>query len=417
MRPRTLILLLVILPLLTWGAVKGFIWYSLDATFKNVQTRVSHLADISYRDLRTTVLGPIGYTSVTIRPKGYDDVIKVGSILVHWNEPKEIIPILESFFKKSLPLQLRASANLVSFSLDSDLGDALTRTADWEWESPIRLPRSIWGCGNGPLRVVDYRALEFEHINLNARLNYSLSPATDTLKFFLRLRSSGMTSVSIEGSIPTNGKGMPPLRSIFRAGVKLADLSYTVEDESYNQKKTAYCSNTKGESPTEFIEGQIARIGAELEQSNLYPSTELSDAYRDHLTNAARITVNLTPFEPFGLDELSRMRPDTFVDLLGVSVQAGDTPISELFVARKGVAEEEDEEPKQKAETFNPTPFAELGSHLNRLARVTTSDGKTHYAYIENASADRLILTRHLVGGSATFELESSEITEVAVLY
>jgi len=420
MKARTLILLIVILPLLVWGAVKGFIWYSLDASFKNIQARVSHLADLSYRDVRTPVMGPIGYTSVTIRPKGYKDVIKVGSILVHWKEPKEIIPILEAFFNKALPPRLEITANNVSFSLDSDLGDVLLQPARWDWESPLTFPPSVWGCGNGTFQAADYRALEYGHLSINARLEYSLSPGTNALKFFLRLRNPGMTSFLFEGSIPLKSKQMPTVQQLSSPGLKLADLSYTVQDESYNEKKIAYCAKKNGVSATEFVDGQISRISADLEQINLYPSTELSNAYRSHLAEGTRVTVNLTPFEPAGINELAQIAPGNLVDWLGISVVANDVPISELFVDRKDLVEEEEEdeeESQQTEEAFNPTPFAELSEHLNRLARVTTGDGKVHYAYIESTAPEKLTLTRHLVGGSATFELEFSEIVEVAVLY
>ena len=88
MRLRNIIILLLILPVLVWGGVKAFLWYSIDATFKQAQDQLSNRADISYREVRTSVLGPIGLTGITIRPKGSDDVIKVGALLATWNEPK-----------------------------------------------------------------------------------------------------------------------------------------------------------------------------------------------------------------------------------------------------------------------------------------------------------------------------------------
>lgn len=418
MRIRNLIVLLVVLPLLAWGAVKGFIWYSLDAVFKQTQARVSHLADISYRDVRTTVLGPIGFSGVTIRPKGYEDVIKIGSILAHWKEPKEVIPILEAFFHKSLPQHLDLSANQIALSLDSDLGDALLEPDAWEWQSPLSLPASIWGCGSSRFQAADYRVLKYHHLSLNARLEYSLAPATNTLDFYLRVRNADMMSVSLEGSIPTQGKNMPRLQAILRPGLKLANLAYTHEDDSYNEKKVAYCAKKSGESPADFVESQIARISADLEHSNLYPSTELSEAYRSFLTGGTRVTVNLDPFEPAGLVELAGIEPQNLEDWLGLSVLADNKQLDELFLERKVLMEEEEEEiVRQKEETFNPTPLAELGDHLNRLARIRTNDGKTHYAYIETTAPEMLVLTQHLVGGSATFELAYRDIVEVAVLY
>ncbi len=419
MRLRNVIILLLILPLLVWGGVKAFLWYSIDATFKQAQARLSDQADISYQDVRTSVMGPIGLTGITIRPKGSDDVIKVGSLLATWNEPKGIVPILEAFYKKSLPKELNLSANQIVLSLDSDLGDMITQPATWDWQPPISLPTSIWGCGNGAFQSADYNAMGYQRLELNARLEHSISAATGTLDFFLRVRNPDMMTVSLEGSIPAKQNAIPSLQQILSPELKLSSLSYSVDDESFIKKKISYCSQKSGESPSEFINSQIRRIATDLKRSNLYPSDELSKAYRNHLTNATRIAVNLDPLEPAGTAELAQLESANFVDWLGVNVLVADDALSELFVEREVATEEEKEEESEKPreETFNPTPITELGTHLSRLARVKTNDGKTHYAYIENAGPEMLILTQHLVGGSATFELEYSEIIEIAVLY
>lgn len=419
MRLRNIIILLLILPVLVWGGVKAFLWYSIDATFKQAQDQLSNRADISYREVRTSVLGPIGLTGITIRPKGSDDVIKVGALLATWNEPKGIVPILEAFYKKSLPKELKLSANQIVLSLDSDLGDMITQPAKWDWQPPINLPASIWGCGNGGFQPADYNAMGYQRLELNARLEHSISAATGSLDFFLRVRNPDMMTVSLEGSIPVQKNTIPSLQQILSPEFKLASLSYTVDDESYIKKKVSYCSQKSGQSPGEFVNSQIRRIAADLERFSLYPSDELSEAYRNHLTNATRISVNLDPLEPAGRAELAQLEAGNFVDWLGVNVLVGDNALSELFVERQVATEEEKEEEsdKPKEETFNPTPITELGTHLSRLARVKTNDGKTHYAYIEKAGPEMLILTQHLVGGSATFELEYSEIMEIAVLY
>ena len=92
-----------------------------------------------------------------------------------------------------------------------------------------------------------------------------------------------------------------------------------MDDESYNGKTISYCSKKLGQSTSAFVGGYIAGIAAELGASNLVPSEELTNAYRDHVTKAARITVHFNPFEPFGIDTLSGMEPENLVDYLGVS--------------------------------------------------------------------------------------------------
>jgi len=418
MKKRNLILLLVILPLLLYGGLKGFLWYSIDSTIKSTKALLFPTADVSYKEIRTSVLGPVGVTGLTIKPHGFDDIIKVGSVLARWDKPREILPILEAFYKNTLPVNLNLSIDQIVLSLDGDIAARLGRQELWEAKIPIRMPPSLWGCGTGKFETADLKAMGYNRLNLSVRLEYMRSPVTNTVSFFARARSPDIMVLSAEGSTPS-GKSFLSLSTLISSGLEWSSFSFSLDDESYNEKKISYCSGKNGQSPEEFVDDYVKRIAADLEQSNLTPSAELTAAYRSYLTKPARITVNLDPFEPAGMEIFSELGRDNFAQWLGLEVLADEKPVLELLASSRidAVEAEKLEAEKQKEEQFNPTPVAELRNHLNQFVRIKTQDGKTLYAFIESAGSANLLLTQHLVGGSASFTLDYSDIVEVAVLY
>jgi hypothetical protein len=417
MKWRNLILLLVIVPVLLYGGLKGFLWYSIDAMIKQAKIRVAPSADITYREIRTSVLGPIGVTGITIRPHDINDVIKVGSILVQWNEPREILPILEALFYKKLPDNLHLSIERILLSLDGEIMAGLGQQ-QWDSNLPFHVPASIWGCGTGKFQAEDLLAMDYQRLRFDARMEYRYFPVTNVLSFFARIRSPDIMTLSFEGEVPS-GKSHLSLNSIFSSIPKMSNFSFALEDESYNAKKISYCSKKNNQSGDDFLDDHVQRIVADLQQSKLNPSAELTNAYRDFLSKPARISVNFDPYEPAGIEKFSELNRDNFAEWLGIEVLADQQPVGELLAPLQSEQDEtgELEQTAQKEEQFNPTPVAELRDFIGKLARVKTNDGRAHYAYIENAGAENLVLTQHLVGGSVSFELSYAEITEVAVLY
>ena len=418
MKWRNLILLLVIVPVLLYGGLKGFLWYSIDAMIKQAKIRLAPSANITYREIRTSVLGPIGVTGITIRPLDINDVIKVGSVLVQWNEPREIIPILEAFFYKKLPDKLELSIERILFSLEGELLTDLGQQQQWDSNLPFHVPASIWGCGTGKFQATDLQAMDYQRLQFDADIEYSYFPVTKVLSFFVKVRSPEIMTLSVEGTVPS-GKSYLSLNSIFSSIPKMSTFSISLEDDSYNEKKIAYCSKKNNQSRGDFLDDHVQRVVTDLRQSKLEPSAELTNAYRSFLSKPARISVNFDPYEPAGIEKFPELDRDNFAEWLGIEVLADQAPVGELLAPLQSEQDEmeETEEPVQKEEQFNPTPVAELRDFIGKLARVKTNDGRAHYAYIENTDTENLVLTRHLLGGWATFKLRYAEIVEVAVLY
>lgn len=419
MKWRNLIFLILIIPVVLYGAAKGFLWYSVNSAVTNVQTRVSEFATLDYEGIRTPVLGPIGVDGITYKPLGFDQSIQVGSVLVHWNEAHELLDLITAFYKEALPKQLRISVNHINIPLGGDIADWWDSKRGSSTNSSALLPAGLWGCGAGALKSADYRGMGYESLTANLRFEYGLNRKTKTFSFYGKLDNQEMGKLYLDGSAPAGGV-LLSVDALLNSPPRLSNLSITFEDDSFNARKIEYCSKLVKTTQQQYLQDHVARVAMEFSKSGVHPSAEIIDAYRSFLTGNSKLTLVVNPYEPIDPEVLAKVDPENLVEWLGLEVVLGETPIKEILAPKQletATAEEEQKTGAAREETFNPTPIERLAEHVGKLTRVKTKDAKFHYAYLEEAGTEKLTLTQHLAGGSATFVINVTDIEDVSVLY
>lgn len=419
MRWRNLIILLIVTPLVLYGGLKGYLWYSLKSTMDNVQRRVADSASVSYEEIQTKVLGPIGFKGVTYRPHGFDQSVRIQAVLLDWDEHVDLLPLLQAFWEDKLPEKMTLTARNISIPVSGGIADWWDNYKIVDAGSPFRIPQSLLGCGIQAFTSGDLLKMGYETIESDLRFEYNFGKRSPYVTFYSRARNHDMMTLTVEGSIPSNEIQLS-LRGILHSIPLFANLSISLDNEAYNARKIKHCAKLAGISPSQFVDKHVDMVLADLDKLKVHPSDELVTAYRQYLTEpATKITVNLNPYEPLGPDTVNKIDHKNFVDWLGVEIIAGESLIKELTAPQEVLVTktEQTTESTQEEETFRPTPVAELDTHLSKLSRIQTRDGKTHYAYLEQVGDDVLTLTQHLVGGSATFTIEKSDIVAASVLY
>ena len=418
MKWRNLVLIVLLVPVLLYGATRGYLWYSISSTVDQIQSRVGGFATLDYDEIRSPILGPIGVTGVTYTPHGFNEQVTIGSVFVHWNEPRELLDLVQAFHKNTLPKQLRVSINQVKVPLSGDIAGWLDANRQLNLNLPFQLPASLRGCGEGSFNSVDFREMGYDFLRTNLRFEYGLNDRSKNFSFYATMRNQEMMTLYVEGSAPSGGVSLS-LNTLFNNVPKLSNVSVTYEDDSYVTRKVAFCSKKSNKSEKEYIESHTEQVIADLSKAQFFPSKELIDAYQSHLIEPSKFTITLNPYEPMDSTVFTKVDQGNFVQWLGLEVMANEKPIKELVAseAPKIAAEEQARKPTQKEETFNSTPIFKLPEHIGQFARVRTKEGKFHYAYLEKAGANQLTLTQHLVGGSATFVINVTDIDDVSVLY
>lgn len=418
---RKTLLLFVGLPAVVYGIAHGAVWYTVKSRADDVKQALAPFAKFNYGKIHASLFGPVGIGDITISPHSMDDTFRVGSVLAHPDGPADLYRILRASHSAAIPASFKISINRAQFDLTGPLFEMMDQMSSMGAGAATANIGSNFGCGDRQqFGITDLVRMGYDTLVTDLRFEYGLDNRDGTLNLFTRVRTHDMMEFSFEGVIPAEQAGAT-IRSPGAQIPSLSNLTFSYQDEDYNRRKNQYCSDLTGVSVEKFLDRHVAGFEAFLHSGDFTPSQALIEAYRKFVANpGSRITVSLNPYEPLDMFALQRIDSAEWLEWLGVKVSVNGDPVAELGSvnprAEEQLAEGDETKPKVTPDTYKLTPLAELGGHLNRKVKILTNDGKQHDAYLERIEPEQLVLTQHLVGGSATFSVPLATIDEVLVL-
>ncbi len=412
---RKLLIVGVLLPVLAYAGVKGYLWYSIYSNMEDLKEAAAPFAKIEYKDIRAPLNEPFGVTGITIEPHMVTDTISIGSALVHTAGYKDLYELGKKVFNEELPHRLKVTLNRFSIDLNGEIASLM---ADNQKTNFFGTPLDAMACGGREyFSPTDLLAMGYEQLSVDTQLNYQVNRVKESVELFVKFSVRDAASLAFDISIPRSQAPTSRRQLTFQIP-QLKDFSIDIEDLSFNERRNQYCAKLAGISSTEFVDRHVDQVRAYADDSGFPVSDELLAAYRKYVTESGNVTISANPLDPVDLMTLLTLNPRQLLEWLSLDVNIAGKNIQELMV----IAVEE-EQPEQEAkpavilDTYKPTPVAELDQHVNRLLKIRTLDGKLHHAYLSVVSQDTLVLTQELVGGSATFRVPIAQIDEVQVLH
>lgn len=412
---RKLLILAVLLPVLAYAGVKGYLWYSIYSHMEDLRNAAAPVATIEYKDIRAPLTEPFGVTGITIEPHIVSDRIRIGSALVHTAGLRDLYELWKKVSDEKVPEKLEVQLNRISIDLDGEIASLL---ASNQKTNLFGTPLDAMACGDRDFfSPTDLLAMGYEKLSIDAKFNYGVNRVKDSVDLFVKFRVRDAASLAFDISVPRSQA--PTSRGQLTLQIpQLRDFSINIEDLSFNERRNQYCANVTGVTNAEFVDRHLDQVKAYAEDSGFPVSGELLAAYRKFVTESGNVTITANPLDPVDLMMLLTMNPRQLLEWLSLDVNIAGKNIQELMmIAVEEEQPEEEAKPKVALDTYKPTPVAELDQHVNRLLKIRTLDGKLHHAYLSTVNQDTLVLTRELVGGSATFRVPIAQIDEVRVLH
>lgn len=412
---RKLLILAVLLPVLAYAGVKGYLWYSIYSHMEDLRNAAAPVATIEYKDIRAPLTEPFGVTGITIEPHIVSDRIRIGSALVHTAGLRDLYELWKKVSDEKVPEKLEVQLNRISIDLDGEIASLL---ASNQKTNLFGTPLDAMACGDRDFfSPTDLLAMGYEKLSIDAKFNYGVNRVKDSVDLFVKFRVRDAASLAFDISVPRSQA--PTSRGQLTLQIpQLRDFSINIEDLSFNERRNQYCANVTGVTNAEFVDRHLDQVKAYAEDSGFPVSGELLAAYRKFVTESGNVTITANPLDPVDLMMLLTMNPRQLLEWLSLDVNISGKNIQELMmIAVEEEQPEEEAKPKVALDTYKPTSVAELDQHVNRLLKIRTLDGKLHHAYLSTVNQDTLVLTRELVGGSATFRVPIAQIDEVRVLH
>lgn len=402
--------------MLVYVGFKGYLWYSIKSDVDDFRALVAPLVEVDYRQIDvswTSPAGPIGVRGITINPVAVSDQIEVGSALVRPESLRELYELAKALRENRPPDRLHVTFDRIILDLEGPLGEWLnTTSASDDWGS-----LDAAGCARTRFSAADLIAMGYQRLSNDMALRYRKDSRAGGFLISGSIRTEDMVAVKFEATLPETEFPLADPRLM--GGIpKLGTLWLSIRDLGYSDNRNQFCATSVGLDKNEFITNHVAAVRAKLQASGFEPSEELVTAYRSFVADSGEFKLSLDPYDPIGVEEISTLSANTLADRLGISVSYNGAELESLLEISAAVAvEEQDETPKVAPDTYKPTPVASLPQHIHRQVKIYTSDGKLHHAYLEEVGPEDLTLTRHMIGGSATFSVAKADIAKVLVLY
>ena len=413
-RTRSRIILLILIPVLAYGAARVVVWYTVKEAVDHVRESLAPVASLRYAKIMSPVLGRFGVAGVRVRPHLLDDDISIGSALVNIDDPLDKLSFLRTARSRQFPTSLDMSFNHVRIPLSKEV-------VAWLDKRMTTPPASVDGvpaaCRAGARATAsDMKKMGYDELVGDVLVHYTYERRSGEIVGYVRLALQDMLDATVEATIPASEvvfnvgqlKGMP----------KFSKLSITLSDPSWTSRFNDYCAKAMGITVPEYIQRRITDTRQAFESANFAPSDALMKGLERFAAGKSRLTVTLDPRDPIALSQLNPMRgPDYLIDTLGLGVQFDGQTVNDLGAIKTAEKTESESAPQQpQEETFKPTSIEELPQYLKMRVRVLMTDGNTRRGYLDSIDGEKIVLTRQLVGGSATFDVALKDVKRVLVL-
>ena len=428
-RPGKLLLLLLI-PALGYGVVKGFLYYKAKRNVDGMVAAVSSQADVRYADISTDLRGAVTVRGITVQPLGHDDSLHIEAIRVASDDPL--------FFyhgarwepgKNTPPPSLSFAIDGIRLPLTTDLlqtGAAAGGNADDS------------ACAQGlQLTPIFLQKIGFSDLDVDIDGHYRLNEAARTLEFGINIDLHDIESLEFVAMMSdvdilgfSQGGGAPP---------NLAHLSLVAEvSPKFGRQALKECAIGTDETVQVWSERLAGQTLEALRAKGLTLGAGLSDAVREFFRTWGEFKLVSEPEQPIGLLSLMFLPPDQLVDAMALQLSLNDRAIvdtsfdwqrpdaqapglSTLFGVEQPQAQGA-VAPKQTnriivRRQYEPVPLRDIGRYVDQEVQIKPRSQPMREGVLRGIGESGAEVEQTLHGGKFTVYVPLDEIESVRAMF
>ena len=436
---QRLVIIIVGIPLVVFGLVKGYLWYSVKEQLDKVVNQLSPIAAVKYGAIHTSLSGTVGVEDITIAPYQLQDTIRIGSIIYDAKSLGGLVKLKRLSEKATFPEEFDIAIN--DFKLD--MNAHYLGFLDQQEANLFGLPIDALGCGKlthfGPAEL---HAMGYTVVDVDIKFGFRFDLAQKYAETRVDFSADEIASGRFEQTFYFNAPSLAVAQAVF-SKPGLTSMSLTYSDHSYNTRKNEYCAKLIDTSVEEFIDRHLARTEAFARGHGFIPGQELLDGYRDFLVNSGEVHVAVNPVEPFDITTLKNYNVNDLMEWLNLEVRvngkrvedlglhssfaardpAGSTPAQQAQppgAARPRPSRRVPGPPQQKTvsseeEGYHTATVRQLPEHLGKYAKITTRDGREFAGTIQEITSTSIKIKQRMHQGSVTLPVRITEVRTIRV--
>ena len=375
--------ILLILPILIYGGLKGYVWYEVKTTMDDIIATAAPFADITYDSVISSLEGTVGVGGVVIRPKMASDEFTIQEMTISAPNILDIIFIGRNAKNKEFPEYAALEFKKVGIDLNSKifamLGNMQAQAAMQQPQSaPLLVERiDALGCGD----VVRFGRKEFidmgyNPLELDVTFNMEFRKVAREMKINMSFKDRDLYDLRLAMQFPFDSDKIKSGAAASEQEISRLNIKYI--DTGYHKLRNQYCARINKGTVDEYVDANISLLTAQL--GAVLPE-KTAESYRNFLINGGTVNVSMNPVEPAMLSGLSLYKNSDVMDILGMDITInGDTIDNKLIVWNENqFTEDKAEETNASTEKQELNPVA---------AKPSTSPSPAPAPVLASASAN-----------------------------
>jgi hypothetical protein len=427
------------------GGATLYIRHQVTTTLAQAASHLSPIAELRYAGVSITPNGTVRIRNVEIRPRLFDDPLRIEGIVVETPGLWFLLTGSKRFREGQLPQHLRATVRGLTVNLAGPIAESFDRAvAAAAHSSGVA---AVSNCGD--LRVFDssaYRRLGYRALVFDVALGYRFEKDRGPLRVSteLRVREVGVATVTVD-LVDVS----PTVRDNVGRQAPLGGFEVVYQDLSYTDRLKRYCAQASGASVQHFVEAEVDRTLAVWAHFGIAAGPGLRQAFQEFLTRPGEIRLKALPSPPVDVLTLRLLKPDDALARLNLRLSINGKAVTDVgTIAARAVpptaappppeavasvasgmrrlpdppppvvsaATPPPSAPAPAASEFRAVSPTDLDQHVGKTVRVQLTRGAIHEGRLLPMRGGAARVERRLQGGSITVTIPLADIQRLDVL-
>ena len=292
------LILPLLIPLIAYGAVKGYLWYQVKRFTDQLAVQAVDVLTFEYDSIETSFDGVAGIRNVRIYPMGSDYPLKVDAI-------RAVSDSWLYFIKLGTPLDKGDLPNHLGFEI---LGMNVDFNAPYfaQLEAYSAAVNDHYtGCEQSQVSGIELmKKLGYSSLYTDIKLAYQFNPESEYMTLTMDSSSAGSFEMGVSADVDM---GVTQLNRNSAAAVKpkLGGVSVHYKDQAFNRKYLQYCAALNNESTEQFVNRHVELLAKQYQQIGLVFNQELIDAYRQFISTDGDMRLKMTTENPLPMQAMA----------------------------------------------------------------------------------------------------------------
>lgn len=421
---KKIVIALFILSIALFAIVKGSLWYFTQQFVDNQIIQAKPLAQISYKEIKTSFTGSATVTGVRVYVPAFDESILIKSI-------QFIAPDLITLLSLDSQLQnneLPESLNLMITGATLSLNGNIMQMIDNPDVEPTQLEVfSTLACGDTHrIGSKELSSMGYDNLTSDIQLNYQFNARKKTLTYSVKNKIRDITHFNFSGDI----NNVADLKSLRNKTAQLGSMSLEIIDDSYIVRKNRFCAAQGERKVAQYIREHILQVEEYLLSYGVEPEDGLLNAYKTVLETSGSIRLEANLSRLTGTTELISFEPNDMIQFVRLKLFVNDKRINEISIdidkeklidtaTNTEVELETPDQIKKKQaiiiKKYRPVSVANLSNFKGYRVKVTNNKGKQFKGTLKISNPNIFEVVSRLRSGNITYHIPINTVKKAEV--